>query len=86
RPLRVSTLAKRMTSRSRARITAREEALLMGFHGGLVYHLGIWPLVYQQQFSGEGDPALIDVFIRDRIDGLLLQAPLLVPARALRKA
>ncbi|MDP3082255.1 MAG: TetR/AcrR family transcriptional regulator [Rubrivivax sp.] len=73
-------------SRSRARITAREEALLMGFHGGLVYHLGIWPLVYQQQFSGEGDPALIDVFIRDRIDGLLLQAPLLVPARALRKA
>ncbi len=67
-------------SLSRAKITPREEALLMSFHGGLVYHLGIWPLVYQQHFSGEGDPALIDTFIRDRIRGLLLQAPALLPA------
>lgn len=68
-------------SRSRARASPREEALLMGFHGGLIYHLGIWPLVYQQSFTGEGDPALVDTFIRDRIHGLLLQArALLSPA------
>ena len=45
----------------------------MSFHGGLIYHLGIWPLVYQQPFSGEGDPALLDTFISDRIRGLLVQ-------------
>jgi AcrR family transcriptional regulator len=67
-------------SRSRAAATPREEALLMGFHGGLVYHLGIWPLVYQQTFAGADDPALIDVFIGDRIRGLLLQMPSLTPA------
>ena len=61
-------------SRSKARASPREEALLMAFHGGLIYHLGIWPLVYQQHFAGEGDPALIDTFIGDRIRGLLLQA------------
>jgi AcrR family transcriptional regulator len=66
--------------RSRARATPREEALLMGFHGGLIYQLGIWPLVYQQPFAGEGDPLMIDTFIQDRIRGLLLQAPELVPS------
>ena len=40
--------APRRGSRSRAKATPREEALLMAFHGGLIYHLGIWPLVYQQ--------------------------------------
>jgi len=69
-------------SRSRARATPREEALLMGFHGGLIYHLGIWPLVYQQHFSGEGDPALVDTFIRDRVRGFLAQVPELLPPRA----
>jgi len=74
-------------SRSRARATPREEALLMGFHGGLIYHLGIWPLVYQQPFTGEGDAPMIDTFIRDRIRGLLLQAPELVAqARAPSRA
>jgi AcrR family transcriptional regulator len=68
-------------NRSRAKQTPREEALLMSFHGGLIYHLGIWPLVYQQSFSGEGDPAMIDTFIADRIRGLLLQAPDLLAAR-----
>jgi len=71
-------------SRSRARMTPREEALLMGFHGGLIYHLGIWPLVYQQHFSGEGDPALMDTFIGDRIRGFLLQAAELVPMAHVR--
>ncbi len=65
-------------SRSKARATPREEALLMSFHGGLVYHLGIWPLVYQQHYSGEGDPALFDIFISDRVQGLLLQAASIV--------
>ncbi len=75
-------------SRSRAAATPREEALLMGFHGGLIYHLGIWPLIYRQHFSGEGDPALIDTFIRDRIRGLLAQAPSVaaVPAAPRRAA
>ena len=62
-------------SRARAKATPREEALLMGFHGGLIYHLGIWPLVYQQSYTGQGDAALTDTFLRDRIRGLLLQAP-----------
>jgi AcrR family transcriptional regulator len=62
-------------SRSKAHATPREEALLMAFHGGLIYHLGIWPLVYQQHFSGQGDAAVLDTFIADRIHGLLLQAP-----------
>ena len=69
-------------SRSRARATPREEALLMGFHGGLIYHLGIWPLVYQQHYTGEDDPALVDTFIRDRVRGMLAQMPELLPARA----
>ncbi len=70
-------------SRSRARATPREEALLMAFHGGLIYHLGIWPLVYQQPYAGAGDPALIDTYIADRVQGLLLQMPLVMapPAR-----
>ena len=66
-------------SRSRAAITPREEALLLSFHGGLIYHLGIWPLVYQQSFTGQDDPALIDHFISDRIHGLILQMPLVTP-------
>ena len=68
-------------SRSRAKATPREEALLMGFHGGLIYHLGIWPLIYQQTYTGQGDPVLTDTFIADRIQGFLAQAPLVMPAR-----
>ena len=73
-------------SRSKARATPREEALLMSFHGGLIYQLGIWPLVYQQHFAGEGDPALIDTFISDRIRGLLMQASELMLPTAVRTA
>ena len=72
-------------SRSRADATPREEALLMGFHGGLIYHLGIWPLVYQQPYSGQGDSAMEDQFLRDRIAGMLAQVPDMLPgARAAR--
>lgn len=66
-------------SRSRAAARPREEALLMSFHGGLIYHLGLWPLIYQQSFTGAGDPAQIDTFIADRVHGLLMQAALFVP-------
>jgi AcrR family transcriptional regulator len=69
-------------SRSRAKPTPREEALLLSFHGGLIYQLGIWPLVYQQSFTGQGDAELVDTFIADRIRGLLLQAPEIVPGAA----
>jgi len=65
-------------SPSRARASAREEALLLSFHGGLIYHLGIWPLVYQQHYSGQGDAAMTEAFIKDRIQGLLLSAPAIV--------
>ena len=75
-------------SRSRAKATPREEAALMGLHGGLVYHLGIWPLVYQQTYTGQGDPALVDRYIADRINGFLAQMPELLasapPLRVLR--
>ncbi len=78
-------LRRSVGSRSKARATPREEALLMSFHGGLIYHLGIWPLVYQQHFAGQGEPALIDTFIGDRIRGLLLQAAELVPPTPVRQ-
>jgi AcrR family transcriptional regulator len=61
-------------SRARSHATPREEAHIMGFHGGLVYHLGMWPLIYQQSFAGQGDSALTEMFLRDRIDGFLAQA------------
>jgi AcrR family transcriptional regulator len=74
-------------SRSRAKPTPREEAALMGLHGGLIYHLGIWPLVYQQSYTGQGDAAQVDIYIRDRIRGFLAQMPELLPAgRALTGA
>jgi AcrR family transcriptional regulator len=66
-------------SRSRAGASPREEAALMGFHGGLIYHLGIWPLVYQQHYAGQGDAALEDQFLLDRIRGFLAQMPSLLP-------
>ena len=71
-------------SRSKAAATPREEAALMAFHGGLIYHLGIWPLVYQQHFTGQGDAAMVDQFIADRISGLLAQAADFVPTRGTR--
>jgi AcrR family transcriptional regulator len=65
-------------SKSRTAATPREEALIMGFHGGLVYHLGMWPLIYQQSFAGQGDAELTDVFLSDRIQGFLMQASSIV--------
>ena len=53
--------------RSRSKPSVREEGLLMGLHGGLVYQLGIMPLCYGQAYRGQGDAALVEVFIRDRV-------------------
>ena len=71
-------------NRSRAKATPREEALLMSLHGGLIYHLGIWPLVYQQHYAGQGDAALEDQFLADRIRGFLAQVPDVLPTTRTR--
>ncbi len=67
-------------SRSRAVPSVREEALLRGFHGGLIYQLGILPLVYGQHFRGHGDALVTEVFIRDMVQAYLAQAARVVPA------
>ena len=54
----------------------------MGLHGGLIYQLGIVPLCYDQRFRGEGDPAVIQAFIRDRVRGHLAQVPVLLAEKA----
>lgn len=59
--------------RLRSKPSAREEALLMGLHGGLVYHLGILPLCYGQPYRGQGDAVLEAQYIRDRVHGYLAQ-------------
>lgn len=66
--------------RSRAAATVREESLLLGLHGGLVYQLGMLPLVYGQHFRGHGDAVVRDTFIRDMVRGYLCQVRHAVPA------
>lgn len=66
--------------RSRAPSTVREESLLLGLHGGLIYQLGMLPLVYGQHFRGHGDEAVTSTFIRDMVRGYLSQVPQAVPA------
>lgn len=87
---------KAFGDRSRALTSAREQALLMGLHGGLIYSLGIWPYVYGQAFDGQGDPAVVAQIIRDRVQSYLAHAATVMPgaskpeptaaARALRRA
>lgn len=67
-------------SRSRAAPSMREEALILGFHGGLIYQLGIMPLVYGQHPRGHGDASVTEVFIRDMVQAYLAQAVRVVPA------
>ena len=67
-------------SRSRSAASVREEALLLGFHGGLIYQLGILPLVYGQRFRGHGDALVTEVFIRDMVQGYLAQVARVLPA------
>ena len=71
-------------NRSRAAPSAREEALLMGFHGGLVYQLGLLPLVYGQPTRGHGDAVLAQTFVRDMVQAYLAQAAKAAPAVATR--
>lgn len=70
---------KAFGNRSRARASAREQALLMGLHGGLVYSLGIWPYVYGQSFEGQGNPTVIAQIIRDRVRSYLAHAAAVMP-------
>jgi AcrR family transcriptional regulator len=65
---------------SRAATTVREESLLLGLHGGLIYQLGMLPLVYGQRFRGHGDAAVTATFIRDMVGGYLAQAAQVVPS------
>jgi AcrR family transcriptional regulator len=70
---------KAFAIRSRAKPGVREQALLMGLHGGLIYSLGIWPHVYGQKIAGidQGKPLSFQVrnlIIRDRVQSYVLQA------------
>lgn len=80
RVLREARRAHGLTGRGKP--SAREEALLMGLHGGLIYQLGILPLCYAQPYRGEGDAALVTTFIRDRVQGYLAQAGVLLAESA----
>ena len=71
-------------SRSRAAPSLREEALLLGLHGGLVYQLGMLPLVYGQRFRGHGDAAVTQTFISDMIAAYLAQSAHVVPHARVR--
>jgi AcrR family transcriptional regulator len=78
---------KAFGNKSRSKPSAREQGLLMGLHGGLIYTLGIWPHVYGQPFDGENDPDTIKLIIKDRVQAYLLQAPLVIPVfNSLRRA
>jgi AcrR family transcriptional regulator len=66
---------KAFGSKSKAKTSVREQGLLMGLHGGLIYSLGIWPHVYGQSFEGMNSPDDIKRIIRDRVKSYLLLAP-----------
>jgi AcrR family transcriptional regulator len=70
---------KAFGNRSRAKAGVREQALLMGLHGGLIYSLGIWPHVYGQKIEGVDSSKPLglrvrNLIIRDRVQSYLLQA------------
>jgi AcrR family transcriptional regulator len=66
---------KAVGSKSKAKTSLREQALLMGLHGGLIYSLGIWPHVYGQAFEGMNRPSDLKDIIRDRVQSYLSHAP-----------
>jgi AcrR family transcriptional regulator len=79
---------KAFAMRSRAKPSVREQALLMGLHGGLIYSLGIWPHVYGQKIEGEGPDkplslAMRDLMIRDRVQAYILQAKSILTSSSL---
>jgi AcrR family transcriptional regulator len=77
---------KALGNKSRAKPSAREQALLMGLHGGLVYSLGIWPYVYGQSFEGQGDSTIITQIIRDRVQSYLAHVATVMPGADTRAA
>ncbi len=79
---------KAFAIRSRAKPGVREQALLMGLHGGLIYSLGIWPHVYGQKIEGVGldEPLSLSVrniMIRDRVQAYVLQAKTILTGASL---
>ena len=66
-------------SRSRAAPSVREEALMIGFHGGLIYPLGIMPLVYGQAMRAQGSVQARQQFISDMVQGYLAQVAFALP-------
>jgi AcrR family transcriptional regulator len=66
---------KAVGSKSKAKTSVREQALLMGLHGGLIYSLGIWPHVYGQALDGLNTPNELNIIIRDRVQSYLSHAP-----------
>ncbi len=66
---------KAVGSKSKAKTSVREQALLMGLHGGLIYSLGIWPHVYGQAFEGMNNSSDLKDIIRDRVQSYLSHAP-----------
>jgi AcrR family transcriptional regulator len=73
---------KAFGSKSKAKASVREQGLLMGLHGGLIYSLGIWPHVYGQPFDGMNSVDDIKLIIRDRVKSYLLHAPQVVVGAA----
>jgi AcrR family transcriptional regulator len=73
---------KAFGSKSKAKANIREQGLLMGLHGGLIYSLGLWPHVYGQSFEGMNNPNDIKLIIRDRVRSYLLLAPEVVVGAA----
>ncbi len=66
---------KAMGSKSKAKTSVREQAHLMGLHGGLIYSLGIWPHVYGQTLDGLDNESALKQIIRDRVQSYLAHAP-----------
>jgi AcrR family transcriptional regulator len=72
--------------RSRAKPSVREQALLMGLHGGLIYSLGFWPHIYGQTLPEQPTEERVREIIRDRVQSYLAQAPVVLQHLAVRKA
>ena len=52
---------------------------MIGFHGGLIYPLGIMPLVYGQAMRAQGCVQARQQFISDMVQGYLAQVAFALP-------
>ena len=74
----VETTRRTAGGRSRAKVTPREEALLIGFRGGLIHPSGVSSLICPQGCVGQRDAARTNTFVADCM-GCLVQVPNMVP-------